>query len=117
MQDIGSPQMTLGSPGVDDHQWLQVSLVRTQLLSVRLSCDIYARAVSGRHWISSDGLDLLIGPGERVKLSPGLALIDGEGVLQFAPAKEKRPRQPYPFLWLFSDMYKRRPTALEININ
>ncbi|WP_263262962.1 hypothetical protein [Pseudomonas sp. RIT-PI-S] len=116
MGNVGDAlEMTLSRPTRDDRKWLQVSLLRAQLLSVRFGCDIYARAVSGRHWISSDGVDLLIGPGERVKLPPGLALIDGEGILQLAPAKAKEPRQPLS--WLFSDMYKRRPAVLEINID
>ena len=110
-------QMTTGGPDDDDHPWLQVSLARAQLLSVRFACDIYTRVVSGKHWISVNGVDFSIGPGERVKLSAGLALIDGEGVLQLAPAKPGNERQPYPLPWPLRQVFKRRTSALEININ
>lgn len=109
--------MTTANPDCDDHQWLQISLTCAQLVSVRCAQDIYTRAVSGKHWISADGVDFPIGPGERVKLSAGLALIDGEGVLQLAPAKAQKQRQAYPFPWPLPQLFKRQTTALEININ
>ncbi|MFK3792958.1 MULTISPECIES: hypothetical protein [Pseudomonas] len=107
-------QTITGSPDGAEHQGLQVSLARAQLLSVRFAHDIYTRAVSGKHWISTDGVDFSIGPGERVKLSAGLALIDGEGVLQLAPAEQCSPQ---PRSWRLAQLFKRRTAALEIDIN
>lgn len=63
--------MTTGNPDCEDHQWLQISLTSAQWVSVRFTHDIYTRAVSGKHWISADGVDFAIGPGERVKYLPG----------------------------------------------
>lgn len=105
------------SPDGDDQQWLHVSLARAQLLSVRFAHDIYTRAVSGRHWISTEGIDFSIGPGERVKLSAGLALIDGEGELQLASAEVDEPRSSSVRSWRLAQLFKRRTAALEININ
>lgn len=91
--------MTTGNLDCEDHQWLQISLTSAQLVSVQFLQDIYTRAVSGKHWISADGVDFASGPGERVKLSAGLALIDGEGLLQLEPATAQKQHQEYPFPW------------------
>jgi hypothetical protein len=114
---VGPRQLQEEVYGAEERQWLQVSLARTQLLSVRFAQDIDTRVVSGRHWISTDGVDLAIGPGERVKLPAGLALIDGEGVLQLALANGPGTCVPYPFSWRLDQLFKRRAMALEININ
>lgn len=109
--------MTTGNPDCEDHQWLQISLTSAQLVSLRFTQDIYTRAVSGKHWISADGVDFAIGPGERVKLSAGLALIDGEGLLQLKLARAQNQHQAHPFPWPLPQLFKRQTTALEININ
>ena len=89
--------MTTGNPDCEDHQWLQISLTSAHWVSVRFTHDIYTRAVSGKHWISADGVDFAIGPCERVKLSVGLALIDGEGLLQLEPVRAQKQHPAYPF--------------------
>jgi len=113
----GARQTTTSRSGCDEQQWLQVSLAKAQLLSVRFAQDIYTRAVSGTHWISTDGVDFSIGPGERVKLSAGLALIDGEGTLQLAPADALSERHLDLRSWRLANLFKRRTLALQININ
>ncbi|MDU9393259.1 hypothetical protein ACIP1T_26800 [Pseudomonas japonica] len=113
MDDVQAGQLNTG----EDPAWLQLSVARTQLLSVRFADDIYTRALSGRHWISSDGVDFTIGPGEGVKLCAGLALIDGEGVLQLALAPGREPRRVSASSGWLGRLFKRRSAALEININ
>ncbi|WP_167509247.1 hypothetical protein [Pseudomonas oryzihabitans] len=93
--------------------WLQVSLARTQLLSVRHAQEIQARVVTGWHWISSADGDVAISSGEQVKLPAGLVLIEGEGVLQFAPATT---HDTQAFTWRLSPLFRRRAKALEIAI-
>ncbi|MFJ4192607.1 MULTISPECIES: hypothetical protein [unclassified Pseudomonas] len=78
-----------------ERQWLQVALAKSQLLSVQADRALYTQAVSGTHWISADGVDYLIGPGEQLKLSAGLALIDGEGLLQLRSAGRRIHGRPW----------------------
>jgi hypothetical protein len=113
----GARQTATGRSGFDDQQWLQVSLAKAQLLSVRFAQDIYTRAVSGTHWTSTDGIDFSIGPGERVKLSAGLALIDGEGTLQLSPVDAPVERHANLRSWRLVNLFKRRALALQIYIN
>ncbi|MFD2640980.1 hypothetical protein [Pseudomonas japonica] len=113
MDDVRAGQVNTG----EDPAWLQLSVVRTQLLSVRFADAIYTRALSGRHWISSDGADFTIGPGEGVKLRAGLALIGGEGVLQLALATGCEQRRVSASPGWLGRLFKRRSAALQIKIN
>lgn len=74
------------SADLGQHQGLQISLVKAQLLSVLCVQHLYAQAISGAYWISSNGCDYAIGAEEWVRLAPGLSLIEGEGALRLSPA-------------------------------
>ncbi|MGC5698808.1 hypothetical protein J4P02_01235 [Pseudomonas sp. NFXW11] len=103
----------MGQRSADEPQWLRVSLARRQLLKLCFAQDIYTQAVSGRHWISSAGSDFTIGPGEQVRLPAGLALIDGEGVLQLAPVETDSAKRTNRRSWSF----RQAPLALQLTIN
>ncbi|MBV6752987.1 hypothetical protein KV580_21935 [Pseudomonas chlororaphis] len=99
--------------------WVQISLGQTQLLSLRFAQDIYTHSMTGRHWISWDGCDLLLEQGQIIKLTAGMALIDGEGVMQVAPANAPKHVNGFSVLrkWLGPLFMPSRTLALRIDIN
>lgn len=100
-----------------DHDGMQVTLTRAQLLSLEVRRPILARSISGTHWISWHGRDLLLAQGQSVILHAGQALINGDGVFAFAPS---RPL-PHGYLsalrrWLKTGLPIVQPSALHIDI-
>ncbi len=101
------------------HNWVQISLGQTQLLSLRFAQDIYTYSMTGRHWVSWDGCDLLLEQGQIIKLTAGMALIDGEGVMQVAPVNAPPRWSGFSGLrkWLGPLYMNPRTLALRIDIN
>lgn len=101
-----------------DPNWVQISLGKAQLLSLRSAQDIHTRSMTGSHWISWDGRDLFLEQGQVITLGAGKALIDGEGVMQFAPATRSRHWRGFAMLrrWLGPAFMAPRALALRIDI-
>ncbi|WP_260962820.1 hypothetical protein [Pseudomonas citri] len=99
--------------------WVQISLGRHQLLSLRFAQAIYTRSLSGTHWISWDGRDVLLEQGQVIKLTAGVALIDGEGVMEVAVVENPGQGDSLAALrkWLGWDFMASRALALRIDIN
>ena len=108
-------------PGLqrDEPEWVQISLGRAQLLSLRFDRSIYTRSLMGTHWISWNGRDVLLEQGQVIKLTAGVALIDGEGVMQVAVAESAGQGDNLAALrkWLGWDFMASRAQALRIDIN
>ncbi|MEE1886610.1 hypothetical protein [Pseudomonas carassii] len=101
-----------------DPDGMQVILTRTQLLSLDTRRPILARSISGTHWISWRGRDLLLAQGQSVVLHAGQALVNGEGVFAFAPSQ---PLPAHNYLgalrrWLKTGLPTLQPSALHIDI-
>lgn len=97
------------------HDGMQVTLTRAQLLSLDVRRPILARSVSGTHWASWHGSDLLLAQGQSIVLDAGRALISGEGVFAFAPIQPLHHHHNYMSAlrrWLKAG----QPSALHIDI-
>lgn len=97
---------------------MQVTLSREQLLSLEIGRPILARSLSGTHWISWDGRDLVLAQGQSVVLHVGQALVDGEGILAFAPSQAPCRHGRICLLrrWLEAGLPALQPAALHIDI-
>lgn len=101
-----------------DHDGMQVALTGAQLLSLDVRRPILARSISGTLWVSWHGRDLLLARGQSVILHAGQALINGEGVLAFAP---RQPLHHHGYMsalrrWLKAGLPAMQPSALHIDI-
>lgn len=63
---------------------LRVELASQELLAIELPSALQVRAVSGTHWLTVDGLDVCLAPGERETIPAGKILAEGQGVLEFS---------------------------------
>lgn len=101
-----------------DADWVQISLGHAQLLSLRFAQEIHTRSMTGSHWISWDGRDLILEEGQVITLGAGWALIDGEGGIQFAPVTRSRHWRGFAMIrrWLGRASMAHRVLALRIDI-
>ncbi|BAK75741.1 hypothetical protein NH8B_0909 [Pseudogulbenkiania sp. NH8B] len=65
---------------------LRVELASQELLAIELPSAVEVRAVSGYHWLTVDGLDVYLAPGERETVPAGKILAEGLGQLEFSPS-------------------------------
>lgn len=65
------------------HQ-LRVELASHEILVIELPSAAQVRAVSGTHWLTVDGLDVCLAPGERETIPAGKVLAEGHGLLEFS---------------------------------
>jgi hypothetical protein len=68
---------------------LKLELAQHQLLAIELLRPGQVRALSGRHWLSVDGLDIDLAPGEQADVPAGSILAEGNGMLEFSQMPEQ----------------------------
>lgn len=107
----------LDHPLPDHEAWVHIPLRRAELLSVRFSQDIITRSLSGTHWVSWEGRDLFLQQGQTLRLSAGMALIDGAGVMQIAPVRPPDGSLRRLGKWFVAPFLASRAQALRIDIN
>lgn len=71
---------------------LRLTLVQHELVSMELVRPGHVCAVSGRHWLTVDGLDIDLAAGERVEIPAGTVLAEGNGMLEFCLGKVANSR-------------------------
>lgn len=87
-----APQVLLAKMALGRHsvKWL---VTKDQLLSFWLEQQAYVVALKGRHWMTSQGTDVCLEPGDFTCLAPGLILLEGDGeIALFLAADEASPR-------------------------
>ncbi|MBI3144958.1 MAG: hypothetical protein HYZ18_06770 [Pseudogulbenkiania sp.] len=72
---------------------LRVELASHELLVIELPSVGQVRAVSGTHWLTVDGRDICLAPGETEIIPEGKILAEGHGMLEFTrPQPQLRKR-------------------------
>ena len=97
-----APQVLLTKMGLGRHtlKWL---VTKDQLLSFWLEQQAYVIALKGRHWMTSQGIDVCLEQGTFTCLAPGLILLEGEGEIALYLADH----QATPRAWgLLFNLYK-----------
>ncbi|WP_207280903.1 hypothetical protein [Pseudomonas sp. FW300-N2F2] len=96
--------------------WVYIYLRPTELMSLHLRQDIIAYALSGSHWVSWEGRDMLLEQSQSLRLSAGKALIDGTGVLQLALAPAPQETIKRLGQWRIAPLLPSRALPLRIEI-
>ncbi|MGY4495416.1 hypothetical protein [Pseudomonas sp. TE3610] len=109
-------RMPLFSPRASEPEWIRIALRSTHLLSLRFNEDILTQSLEGTHWISWEGRDLFIEQGQMLRLTPGMALVNGVGIMQIALL----PKAEHPITkfgrWLLTKVAANRSKALQIRV-
>lgn len=61
------------------------------LTVLQLDMPYLARALSGRHWLSVDGLDICLNSGQEAMVPAGKVLLEGDGELQLLIVSAAKP--------------------------
>lgn len=100
------------------HEGMQVKLTCGQLVCMNIRRPTIGRSISGIHWVSWDGRDLVLAQGQSIVLHAGQALINGQGIFAFAPSLPQHSHKYMGALrgWMRDGLTAMQPSVLHIEI-